>query len=744
MKTFCVYIPREELTEATAIIETTYKIVKGSIFEQVLSEIHHTTKEPFSLEIISVGQAIYFCFAASISTAEKFQAALYAIMPDVEISEISDFTEELDALSKVICVDINLKRSEIFPFRIYREFDSDSLAPVVHALSRLPPDVAMMIQIVSKPVKDTLSLQLVLFLKRMLNKFQHIFRMKYWFKKGYGKLFSEKIEEKCKMMLFRSNVRIAAIDFADGSNEKAIARIPRTENTQKLEESLDVVFSGMSTANSVDLNGITRGPVRSGIEAFRGFQRRELQGGYLLSIKEVSTLWHVPSLGTAPSAAKVSCKKGNPPKNLPSRAQNPETCLFAHTNYRSSNLPFGFQRDDRRRHLYVVGKSGCGKSKLLQLLIKNEIENGFGAAVLDPHGDLVDDVIKLIPEHRIKDVIIFDPSDFEHPPTFNPLVDVPKAQRGRVALGLVEAFKKAFGAGGSPRSEQLLRYCALTLLNTPAATILSIPRMLKDPEYLAFCTTSLDDPVVERFWREEYPSLRENFHAEAIAPILTAIDKFISHSVIRNIVGQPFNLFRLREIMDSQKILLVKISKGTLGDENTSLLGTLFISSIYQAALSRAELPIEARKDFYLYVDELDTFATSGFDEILSESRKYKLNLTLANQFLGQLPESVRRSIFGNVGNILSFAVGAEDASILEHEFRPRFKEIDIMNLSAREFYVKMTINGESHEPFSGRTLDAFAPSDHFAEACIQQSRANYSLPLEDVRHAMRELNEAA
>jgi type IV secretory pathway TraG/TraD family ATPase VirD4 len=405
-------------------------------------------------------------------------------------------------------------------------------------------------------------------------------------------------------------------------------------------------------------------------------------------------------------------------------------------------VPFGIKRSDRRRHLYVVGKSGAGKSKLLELLIKNDIVSGKGVGVLDPHGDLVDNILRIVPEHRVKDVVIFDPSDLQYPPSFNPLEQVPEHLKMRVTIGFIEIFKKLFGTNWSPRLEHVLRYTTLALLDTPGTTVLSILKMLTDKNYRQMIVRNIQDNVVKNFWVNEFASWSEKFDNEAITPLLNKVGQFVATNMIRNIVGQPHNQFQFRDIMDSKKILLMKISKGILGEENSALLGAIAITKIYQAAMSRADTQESKRVDFYLYVDEFHNFATDTFDEILSEARKYRLNLTIANQFLGQLDGKIRKTVFGNVGSLISFRVGGEDANVLAAEYNPRFSERDIINLGVRDFCVKMSIDGEVREAFSGRTLEMETPEKNFAEQCIEHSRATYARPLEEVNGVLKRWEE--
>jgi hypothetical protein len=461
-------------------------------------------------------------------------------------------------------------------------------------------------------------------------------------------------------------------------------------------------------------------------------QQRRFNSPFMVSSLELTSLWHPPTTGTLPNTSIVLSRKAPPPRNLPSTPNDPQISFCGITNYRDQATPFGFRRFDRRRHLYVLGKSGNGKSCFLQLLVKSDIDNGFGCAVLDPHGDLTDEILKTIPKHRLKDVVIFDPSDLNHPPSFNPMIPIRPDLKVRVMLSFLDTFKRVFGDGWSDKMDHLLRYAINALLNIPGASIVSLRRLLSDDDFRREVVARSTDESVRRFWEVEFPSRRQEFEEGPVSQLLNRLDELLATDMIRNILGQPTNTFDFRDFIDSRKIVLFKISKGVLGAENASLLGSLIIWKLYEAAMSRADIPVESRQDFYFYVDEFQNFATPSFGEILSESRKYRLCLTFANQFLGQLPQTVKETIFGNVANLACFRVGAQDAAVVAQEFKPRFGAEDLMNLPLREFYVKMSIDGEILEAFSGYTMnvETASSSDNSAKACIEHSRSKYALPL--------------
>jgi len=312
----------------------------------------------------------------------------------------------------------------------------------------------------------------------------------------------------------------------------------------------------------------------------------------------------------------------------------------------------------------------------------------------------------------------------------------------RVTIGFLEIFKKLFGSNWTERLEHVLRYTVLALLDSPNTTVLSILKMLSDKNYRQYIVRNIEDDVVKNFWVNEFAAWSEKFDAEAITPLLNKVGQFVATNMVRNIVGQPENRIDFRSLMDNGKILLMKVSKGMLGEENAGLLGAMAVTKIYQAAMSRADTQEEHRRDFYFYVDEFHNFATDTFDEILSEARKYRLNITLAHQFMGQLSPRIRKTIFGNVGSMLSFRVGAEDANLLAEEYAPIFTPKDIINLGVREFYCKMSVFGEITQAFSGRTLEMVFPDRNYTDQCIAFSRNAYCRPVAEVQEVISSWEE--
>jgi len=408
---------------------------------------------------------------------------------------------------------------------------------------------------------------------------------------------------------------------------------------------------------------------------------------------------------------------------------NDDITIFAEANFRNKYRRFGIKRDDRRRHMYLIGKTGMGKSTILENMVVEDIVAGRGVALVDPHGDTAEKIMKFIPNNRINDVIYFNPADIEYPIAFNIVEHVEPHLRHLVASGLLGVFQKQWADSWGPRLEYILRNAILAILEYPGSTLLAITRMLSDKKFRKKVVDKIQDPVVKGFWVGEFSSYADKFASEAVSPIQNKVGQFLSSSLIRNIVGQVKSSIDMRKIMDEGKILIMNLSKGRIGEDNSALLGAMMITKIQLAAMSRVDIPENERKDFYLYVDEFQNFATDSFANILSEARKYRLDLILAHQYIEQLNEKVKYAVFGNVGTMVAFRVGAADAEELQPEFSPIFTEEDMVNLPKFEFYIKLMIDGIASEPFSARGLPPLTKEQETGniEKVIKVSRERYA-----------------
>lgn len=439
-------------------------------------------------------------------------------------------------------------------------------------------------------------------------------------------------------------------------------------------------------------------------------------------------------------------KYAPPPPQLPvyGSVQPSEISYIGRTNYVASleekKFIFGLKRVDRRRHTYIIGKSGVGKSKLMELLVRQDIEYGYGLCLIDPHGDTIDDILPSIPENRIDDVCIIDPSDIEYPASFNPLANIDPSFKHQLTQGLIEVMEKQFGANWTPRLEHVFRFTCLALLDYPYATMRGMISMLSDRNYRQKVVEYIEDDMVKRFWAIEFADWSEKFDTEAIIPLVNKLGQFLSNPMLRNIFGQKENKIDLERLMNEKKIILINLSKGKIGEENSSFFGSMFITKIKQAGMARATLPQAQRNDFYLYVDEFQNLVTDTFENLLSEARKYGLCLTVAHQYVGQLLPKVQAAVLGNTGTIIIFRVGGEDAVKLKPEMAPVFDVKDMINLGMGQIYLKMTIDGETYDPFSAETLRVLPPTHpSFKDEIIKRSREKYSISADAAKQLIAE-----
>ncbi|MEZ4103693.1 MAG: type IV secretion system DNA-binding domain-containing protein [Candidatus Paceibacterota bacterium] len=419
--------------------------------------------------------------------------------------------------------------------------------------------------------------------------------------------------------------------------------------------------------------------------------------------------------------------------------------FFAKTDARGQQVPFGIKAKDRQRHMYVVGKTGMGKSTLLENMAAQDIQNGEGMAFIDPHGSAAETLLEYVPEHRINDVIYFAPFDLNNPISFNVMEDVGPDKRHLVVSGLMSTFKKIWVDAWSARMEYILTNALLALIEYPDTTLLSVNRLFSDKAYRAKVVDYIKDPAVKAFWTEEFAGYTDRFMAEALPAIQNKIGQFTGNPLIRNIIGQPHSSFDIRQIMDEKKILIMNLSKGLVGETNANLLGSMLTTRIYLGAMSRADLPVEKMRtmpNFYFYVDEFQSFANATFANILSEARKYHLNLIIAHQYIEQMEEDVRNAVFGNVGTTIAFRVGPFDAEVLETVFAPRFTATDLVNLGFAQIYLTLMIDGIGSQPFSAITLPPIQrPQISYKEIAVTASRKNYTKNRDEVEKIVADLH---
>lgn len=676
---------------------------KQEKMEEFFRSLHRVLPNgaPISLEMASSDQFLRFYITVPKGYSNVIESQLYAQYPEAEIEELSsDYLPLLDAGTAF--AQLTFKRMSMYPISTYKSTDEDLLTNLSAMLSKTSSSEQVFIQLA---------------LKRVGSRFwQRGWRAFFYKAFGVGRSTSEGgvlASQKVSQDLYRGALRVAY-----AATDKTYA-----ESNVKSILGLFKVFKG-------EHNELKKKRSIFPGRLDQAFRARVFRSGDLWTSEELATIYHFPYKGTVVSnVVNTTSKRAPAPDILPREGQvNPkEVSFIGETNYRNERKRFGIKRMDRRRHLYIVGKTGSGKSRMLELLLISDIKNGEGCCLIDPHGDLADELLMFVPEERIKDVVYVNPSDRDFPIGFNPLEPVSDYEaRQHLSRFFIAIFKKLFAANWNARMEHLIRYMTLALLETSDSSVLGIPRLLSDTKYRQRVIMQVEDPVVKSFWTNEFAGYNEQFANDAVVPILNKVGQFISNPIIRNIVGQQKNMLDFEAFMNNGNIVIINLSKGRLGDENAALLGSMFITKIQQAALARAKVPEDERRDFYFYVDEFQNFATEAFSSILSEARKYHLDLTIAHQYIAQLPDEVKATAFGNVGSIIAFGIGGDDAAYLAKEFSPVFTPDDMINLNVREMYVKMSVDGKLTQPFSARTLDVPKPTFDYSVNILDHSRMKY------------------
>ncbi|MFC1647630.1 type IV secretory system conjugative DNA transfer family protein [Patescibacteria group bacterium] len=500
--------------------------------------------------------------------------------------------------------------------------------------------------------------------------------------------------DKVVKLLYEANVRILYLQ--------------KNKNPESAKIKLREIAGSFKQFNIPQINGFKINNYISGKEALDKYRSRVIDDPFVLNVEELATVYHLPNQTVAtPNIFWVKSRKLEPPVDLPEPKGElaDDLTLMGRSNFRGIRKTFGIKGLDRRRHVYIIGKTGMGKTTLLENMIFSDIQAGKGVAVIDPHGDLAESVLDFIPANRTNDVILFDPTDRDFPIAFNMLETKDPSLNTIISSGLVGIFKKIYADSWGPRLEHILRNTILSLLHYPNTTMLGITRILQDKDYRRKVVRKLEDPVLRAFWEKEFEPMQDRMKIEAISPIMNKVGQFLSSPIVRNIVGQPKSTVNLRFAMDKKKIIIVNLSKGKLGEDNSSLLGSMLITKFQIDAMSRADIPEKDRTDFYLYVDEFQNFATEAFATILSEARKYKLNLTMANQYIAQMPDEVRDAVFGNVGTILSMQIGFDDAEYMSQQYGEEVLPADLVSLSKYTAYTRLLVDGMPSKTFSLDTL---------------------------------------
>ncbi len=741
--------------------EQLFASLHGILRDKAELQNSNGVQEHLSFEIVSTGGQIRFYVWVPKILQSFVEGQIYAQYPTVQIYKMDDdYVDDRTKYPVVYTAELDLTENEALPIKTFENFEVDPLAGITGTLAKLNPDNSeeLWIQILTRPIPDDWHKKTTdrwvqkvksgnkLFgggnssggidWKWIIGIFSALFQPPTGGTNGEKAELSErdktriaKAEEKATKLGYEVKIRLTYL-----GNDQTNAKL-----------NMQALVGTFKQYNSTNLNGfhLTGGSFK--MEDLDAYKMRQFNTrGFILNISELASVYHLPHTSVeTPNIVWASSKTAEPPAKLPlvtgDPAHDENISAFGLTNFRGINHQFGMYRRDRSRHVYIIGQTGAGKSGMLELFALSDVFYNQGYCIIDPHGDFAINNLRFVPEHRIEDVVYFNPADTAYPVAFNPLELDDPARKPNVCSEVIGVLKRMFGDSWGPRLEHILRYTLLALLDRPETTLLDISRILTDKDFRKETLDYCRDVTVLQFWKHEFGQWNEKQVNESIAPVLNKVGAFTANPIIRNIIGQPKSSFNVRKIMDEGKILVVNLSKGLIGEDNAGILGAFLVTKVQLAAMSRSDIPdVADRRPFYLYVDEFQNFATDSFAVILSEARKYGLNLTVANQYISQMTDSVRDAVFGNVGTTISFRVSADDAPILAKQFEPVFDQSDLIQMNNRHFVISMIINGEKAPAFSATTLSLpTTPQDNF-DRIVESSRRLYSRHREDVEEEIR------
>ncbi|PIS09536.1 hypothetical protein COT75_00965 [Candidatus Beckwithbacteria bacterium CG10_big_fil_rev_8_21_14_0_10_34_10] len=708
-----IRVPKEseETPEASAALFASLSNLKASFFSRLRGK-----EKSLSLEIALFDQRIYFYSVLDPSFEPYFISQLSAQYPKAVISRVKDPLASWP-LKKASFGQLKLTKPYYYPLKIYSDFrDVDPLSSLLGTLAKAGPDDKALIQINISFASPSYASSA----RKILEK-------------GIPSPDGEKIkshpqsgliENKISQNAFKVGIKLLAISVDEKASQAFLNHLAGSFGSLTLGEgnSLGLKQPKMKKANF--------------LKSILNRRGKYIPRYQYLNIDELATIFHLPNEGLS-KIKNISWGGqvgGEPPDNLPvavglTDSQKKEINFFAKTEYKNKMVNFGIKRKDRRKHVYIIGKTGTGKSTLIANMAINDIRNGEGVAVIDPHGDLCEMLLDYIPSYRLNDVCYLDPADTKNPFRLNPLEVKEKEHAELIASGIVGIFHKLYSYSWGPRLEYILRNTILTLVNRPGSTLVDVPRILSDDNFRDKIIQKYSQGALKSFWLNEFNKMSDRLRSEAISPIMNKVGQFVTSPMIREIIGYPHSTIDLEEFMNQGKIMLCNFSQGKLGEDNAALLGAMFITKMQLAAMNRVKVSEEKRKDFYLYVDEFQNFATDSFIKILSEARKYRLNISVANQYTGQLSEDIQKAIFGNTGTLVSFLVGAQDASILSREFGKEYEEEDLVKIGNYQIIIKLAIDNLTSTPFYALTLPLLKCLNKNKSKVLRLSRERYTRP---------------
>lgn len=716
--------------------------IKIDAAEQLFSSLASIGKQPkwyqmknaphLTFEIVGMPGDIRFYVHVPKKLKDFVEKQINGAYPEAEVVQVSDpaakqkagnliggeyniFSED----GKVAFASLRLKGADYKPIKVYKDMPVDPLSSITSVLAKMGEGEGAAIQLLISPAGSEWKTTGKQYIAKTKKTEANPETAKY----SADSKELEGVETKIGKPGFLTTLRVVV-----SSSTKEAANAHLDNIIHSLEQ-----YSGVNsfTKNKIHLKGLF----------MQDFIYRYFPvWGHtsVMNTEEIATLFHFPNKSiTTPGIHWINSKRAPAPANIPT-----EGLYLGKSVFRGISRPVYIGREDRMRHMYIIGKTGTGKSEFLKQMIMQDINNGEGLAVVDPHGDLIEDILQMIPPHRAEDVIVFDPGDLERPMGFNLLEGKTEQQKHLMVSSVIGLMYKLFDPNKTgiigPRFEHAIRNAMLTCMYEPGATFMEVVRALTDQSFVQELLPKVEDPVIRRYWTDQIANTSDFHKSETLDYIVSKFGRFVTNKMIRNIIGQSENAFNFREVMDTGKILLVNLSKGKIGEENSSFLGLILVPKILISAMSRQDMPSEKRRDFFLYVDEFQNFATPDFAQILSEARKYRLSLIVANQFVGQMEEEVKNAIFGNVGTIASFRVGVTDANYLQHEFQPMFNEADLINVDRFNCYMRTLVNGEPVPPFSLDTTKDIAKekalmNPRVAELVKELSRLKYGRSVQTV-----------
>ncbi len=634
-----------------------------------------------SFEIVATHESIKFFVSTHKSHQDLVEKQIHGAYPDAEIKEVPEYNIFSES-AQTAYTQLGLKSADYFPLKTFRDLPTDPLSALTSALAKMQVGEGAAVQLLFSPADNKWKDVAKKFLKK---------------EKDPGKADNPKpppdakqieaVENKISKPGFNVALRVVT---SSTSSESAKAHLT---NIKAAFEQFSSPYNGLTGAKVYSEKGFMTDFIYRYMPQFSKTP--------VLTPDELASIFHFPNKSIeTPYISWLSSKRAPAPEKVPTSG-----LYLGKSVFRGIERPVYLSEDDRRRHMYVIGRTGTGKTEFLKSLMLQDILAGKGLCFIDPHGDAAEEMIQLIPPERAEDVIYFDPSDMIRPFGLNMLEAYTEEQKHFVVASIIGLMYKLFDPNKTgiigPRFEHGVRNAMLTAMSKEGATFVEVVRIMTDADFVRELLPFVQDPVVKRYWTDQIAQTTDFHKSEVLDYTVSKFGRFVTNKMMRNIIGQSKSSFDLRKVMDEGKILIINLSKGRIGEENSNFLGLILVPKILAAAMSRSNIPEDQRRDFYLYVDEFQNFATDTFADILSEARKYKLNLIVANQFIGQIGEDLKNAVFGNVGTLVGFRVGVTDANYLQHEFSPVFSEADLVNIDSPHAYIKTIVSGEPVPPFS-------------------------------------------